>query len=64
MTQVLVDAVALNALCEEAAKDMRFRHLVSAVRGSVKAPPRVTPRRPKAPTPAEITETSTQVESL
>lgn len=46
MTQVLVDAVALNALCEEAAQDMRFRHLVAQVRSSVKsASPRSTSRR-------------------
>ena len=63
MTQVLVDATALNALCEETAQDMRFRHLVSAVRGSVMAQPRATPRRPKASAPAEITEASTRMES-
>lgn len=59
MTQVLVDAAALNALCEEVARDMRFRHLVSAVRSSVKAPPsRSSSRRTRAPVePApEMTE--------
>ena len=60
MSEVLVDAEALNALCEEAANDMRFRHLVAEVRNSVKSAPRKTSRRSKA---SIQTDASTQAET-
>lgn len=64
MSQVIVDANALNALCEAAHGDMRFRSLVGAVRGSVKSLPasarRVSRARvePEVVAPAPTTDLS------
>ena len=64
MSQVIVDANALNALCEAAHEDMRLRSLVGAVRGSVKSAP-VSARRasrawvePEVAAPALATDLS------
>jgi hypothetical protein len=38
--RVIVDATALNTLCEEAARHMALRDLVGHVRSSVKAMPK------------------------
>lgn len=48
MKQVIVDADALNALCEAAHEDMRLRSLVGAVRGSVKSLPASARRASRA----------------
>jgi len=54
--RVIVDATALNTLCEEAARHMALRDLVGHVRSSVKAMPK-SKAKPKPepevyPTPA------------
>lgn len=51
--RVIVDATALNTLCEEAARHMALRDLVGQVRSSVKAMPK-TKTRPKPEPEPEV----------
>lgn len=63
MSEVMVNADALNALCEAANGDMRFRNLVGAVRASVKATPKRRSASRPAPEPAIVANETPAVES-
>jgi hypothetical protein len=56
--RVIVDATALNTLCEEAARHMALRNLVGHVRSSVKAMPK-SKAKPKPEPEPEIDPTPT-----
>lgn len=49
--RVIVDAMALNTLCEEAARHMALRDLVGQVRSSVKAMPKSKAKPKPEPEP-------------
>jgi hypothetical protein len=49
--RVIVDATALNTLCEEATRHMALRDLVGHVRSSVKAMPKAKVRPKPEPEP-------------
>lgn len=49
--RVIVDATALNTLCEEAARHMALRDLVGQVRSSVKAMPKPKAKPKPEPEP-------------
>jgi hypothetical protein len=49
--RVIVDATALNTLCEEAARHMALRDLVGYVRSSVKAMPKSKAKPKPEPEP-------------
>lgn len=52
--RVSVDAQALNALCEEAQKQMALRDLVAQIRSSVTAEEETAPQVPELPRVYEV----------
>lgn len=60
--RVVVDATALNALCEEAAKQMALRDLVGRVRSSVTAAPKPKARPKAEPEPESAPVAASQTD--
>lgn len=60
--RVIVDATALNALCEEAFQHMAFRDLVGRVRASVTAAPKPRARSKAEPEPESTPVAASQTD--